>query len=265
MLTDVPSAGRNNVKVLFLGQCLQYEYKDVDRASTYVTLASSGLAARFPQVSLQLDRKHLYHPYGLRAILRHRLRFARPDIAVISVVGTFAANPTRVNLLYEIAPELVDTIRSFAQKVEAGRSPGPVEAKTRLDGLMSWHPPLGLDEYERLVREGVEICQAKGTRVVLLGPGRFNEDTTETYAIASPELWSSVNDMVGRVSRSMGVAAVDVFGRMHELGGEVFLPNNIRWSRLGHQVVARELEHVLAGEVAALVGSTPLVANATAT
>lgn len=252
MAAQIEASRHGRAKILFLGQCLQYGYQDVDSASTYFALAASALAERFPAVALRFDRKHLYHPKGLRAILKHRLRFARPDVVVVSVVGTFAANPTRVSLLYELAPELVDTLRNFAQNVERGRRDGPVNARTRLDGLMAWHPPLGLDEYERIVREGVDLCRAAGCRVVLLGPGRFNEDTSETYAIATPGLWSEVNDMVRRVAASTGSAAVDVFGSLQEHGGEIFLPNNIRWSRAGHRVVARELEHALAGEIAAL-------------
>jgi hypothetical protein len=56
--------------------------------------------------------------------------------------------------------------------------------------------------------------------------------------------------MVRRVSATLDVPVVDVMGSLGEFGGEVFIPNNIRWSRFGHQVVARELERVLAGEIA---------------
>src|SRR3954452_9634915 len=78
------------VRILFLGQCLQYGYQGVDKSSTFVALAADGLSARFHGLRIQLDLKHLYHPRGLRAILRHRLGLYRPDIVVISVVGTFA-------------------------------------------------------------------------------------------------------------------------------------------------------------------------------
>lgn len=241
------------VRILFLGQCLQYGYEDVDETSTFVAVAATNLAARFPGLRVQLDRKHLYHPKGLRAILRHRLWLSKPDIVVISVVGTFAATPTRVNMLYEIAPEVVDTARSFLQKVEAKRSGrGGVHAHTPLDEFIAWQPPIALDEYERLVREGVEMCQDAPCQAVLLGPGRFNEDTTDTYAGLSPDLWYRVNEMVRGLGRSMDVPAIDTLGALSQHGGEVFLRNNIRWSRIGHQVVAREVESVLASQIAAL-------------
>ena len=250
--------GRRRVRVLFLGQCLQYGYEDVDRASTFVALAASRLSARFPSLSVHLDLKHLYHPRGLRAILQHRLWLSKPDIAVIGVVGTFAAAPTRVSLLYEIAPEVVDTARSFLQKIEArGRSGGAIRAQTPLDGLFAWHPPIALDEYERLVGEGVELCQSAGCRAVLLGPGRFNEDTSEDSSGLSPKLWCEVNEMVRRLGKSMSVPTIDALGALSEHGGEVFLPGNIRWSRTGHEVVAREVESVLAAEVlATAIGSS---------
>jgi hypothetical protein len=239
------------VRILFLGQCLQYGYQDVDEASTFVSLAAAGLSARYPGLRVELDRKHLYHPKGLRAILRHRLRFRRPDIVVISVVGTFAAAPTRVNMIYELAPEIVDTARSFLQKIEAKRG-ADVSPHTSLDGFIAWHPPLGLEEYERLVREGVDLCKADGCRAVLLGPGRFNEDTTDNTPGLTPDLWVRVNALVHRLARSADVPAVDVWSALSEHGGEVFLPNNIRWSRAGHRVVAGEVERVLAAEIAAL-------------
>jgi hypothetical protein len=241
------------VRILFLGQCLQYGYEDVDRASTFVALAAAGLGERFPAHDLRRDLKHLYHPRGLRAILRHRLWLSKPDIVVISVVGSFAAAPTRVNLLYEIAPEVVDTARSFLQKLEARRrGRAVVEASTSLDEFIAWHPPIALDEYEALVREGVEMCQSAGCDAVLLGPGRFNEDTTDGTAGLAPDLWFRVNEMVRRIGRSLDVTAIDTLGALSQHGGEVFLPNNIRWSRFGHRVVAHEVESVLASRVAAL-------------
>jgi hypothetical protein len=179
-----------SAKILFLGQCLQYGYQDLDRSSTFVALAISHLEAQFPQLELQPDLKQLYHPKGLKAILRHRLLLSRPDIVVISVIGSFAAVYTRVNLLYEIAPEIVDTARSFLQKIEAKRSSTGdlVKSNTPIDKLFALHPPIALDEYERLIREGIELCQTSACRVVLMGPGRFNEDTKDNYAIPSPSL-----------------------------------------------------------------------------
>ncbi len=195
----------------------------------------------------------------MKPILKHRLLFSRPDIVVISVVATFAAAYTRVNLIYEIAPEVVNTARSFLQKLEARRAgrADNVMADTPLDKFLSWQPPLALDEYERLVKEGIELCKASDCRVVLIGPGRFNEDATMAgYTIPSPALWSSVNDMVRRLSKAQGVSMIDCLGALSDHGGEVFLPNNIRYSSFGHRVVAREVEQTLASEIISSMGLT---------
>jgi hypothetical protein len=252
------SQGRR-IKILFLGQCLNYGYEGVDKSATFVSLAISNLAGRFPHLKLQLDRKHLYHPRGLKAILKHRLLLAPPDIAVISVSGIFTAKYTRVNTIYEMAPEVMDTVRSFVQKIEARRNKTApyVNPEISLDRFSTLHPPLALEEYERIIKEGVEICKAKGCRVVLVGPGRFNEDTKERYAIPEPGLWSSVNSMVLRLSKAMKVSAVDTVGLLSEYSGEVFLPRNIRWSEFGHRVVAREVESALASQIISLAPPHP--------
>jgi len=251
--TAVRSQG-GKIKILFLGQCLNYGYEGVDKSSTFVSLAISNLAARFPHLKLQLDRKHLYHPRGLKSILKHRLLLAPPDIAVISVSGIFTAKHTRVNTIYEMAPEVMDTVRSFVQKIEARRNKTApyVNPEISLDRFSTLHPPLPLDEYERIVKEGVEICQARECRVVLVGPGRFNEDTVERYAIPDPGLWPSVNRMVLKLSKSMNVSAVDTVGLLSEHSGEVFLPQNIRWSEFGHRLVAGEVERALASQIISL-------------
>src|SRR5215467_5139775 len=88
------------VKILFLGQCLIYGYEGVDHSSTFLNEAVSNLATRFPNLDITLIRKHLYHPKGLKAILKHRFLLSQPDVVVISVIATFAVQPVRVNLLY---------------------------------------------------------------------------------------------------------------------------------------------------------------------
>jgi hypothetical protein len=242
------------VRILSLGQCLIYGYDGVDHASTFVNHAVAKLATRFADHDITLVRKHLYHPNGLKAILRHRFLFSQPDIVVISVIASFAVQRVRVNLLYEMAPEIVDTARSFMRKIEAratGHNGAPKQ-QTAIDRFAAWHPPIALAEYERLVEEGVDICQSGGARVVLLGPGRFNEDIEADFSVPRSEvpiLFASVNEMVRRVSKRKGAQVVDAQGALCERGGEVFLPQNIRWSRLGHDLVARELENVLASEI----------------
>ncbi|MEN3332161.1 MAG: hypothetical protein V7641_1526 [Blastocatellia bacterium] len=257
---QIINSQRKSLKVLFLGQCMQYGYIGVDKSSTYISLAVSNLAARFPQLKLRLDLKHLYHPKGLNAILKHRLFISRPDIVVIGVPGIFAVTYTRVNLIYEIAPEVVDTARSFLQKIEAkvaGRG-NFVKSETPIDKLFAWHAPLALEEYERLIREGIELCQAAGCQVILLGPGRFNEDNQDNFTIQSAALWSSVNAMVAGLSKSTGVPMIDSMGALSDYGGEVFMPNNIRWSPFGHQIVAREVEQVLASNIISFLNTSPI-------
>jgi len=212
------------------------------------------LRLRFPDLSFKFDLKYLYHPSGLKAILKHRLLLSRPDVALINLPALYAATAWRVNLVYEMAPELVDTARSFMQKVEAKikGSRGPQQA-TMLDKTFAIRHPISIGEYEGLVQEAVQDCKrASSCRIVLMGPGRFNEDSVEDYVVHSPELWSSVNQMVLRVGKRLDVAVINAQEALAEYGGEVFTPNNHRWSEYGHEVIAREVESALASQVTEL-------------
>jgi hypothetical protein len=243
-----------SIKVLFLGQCLQYGYANVSKSATYADLAASMLRVRFPGLRFEFDFKYLYHPSGLKTILKHRLLLSRPDVALINLPAMYAATAWRVNLVYEMAPELVDTARSFMQKIEAKikGSSGPQQA-TMLDKAFAIRRPISIDEYESLVQEAVENCKrASSCRIVLMGPGRFNEDTSEDYAVHSPELWASVNQMVLRVGERLDVPVINAQEALAEYGGEVFTPNNHRWSEYGHEVIAREVESALASQVTEL-------------
>ncbi len=243
-----------SIKVLFLGQCLQYGYANVRKSATFAELAASMLRVRFPGLSFKFDFKYLYHPSGLKNILKHRLLRSRPDVALINLPALYAATAWRVNLVYEMAPELVDTARSFMQTIEAKiRGSNEPQQATMLDKAFAIRRPISIDEYEGLVREAVEDCKrASSCRIVLMGPGRFNEDSVEDYAVHSPELWSSVNQMVLRVGKSLDLAVINAQEALAEYGGEVFTPNNHRWSEYGHEVIAREVESALASHVAEL-------------
>ena len=243
-----------NIKVLFLGQCLQYGYANVRKSATFADLAASMLRVRFPGVRFNFDYKFLYHPVGLKAILKHRLLLSRPDVVLINLPAMYAARPWRVNLIYEMAPELVDTARSFMQTIEARvRGSNQLQQTTKLDNAFSVRRPISIDEYERLIEQAVEECKrASSCRIVLMGPGRFNEDTIEDYEVHSPELWSSVNEMVMRVGKRLGVAVINAQAALSEYGPEVFTPGNHRWSEYGHEVIAREVEAALASQVADL-------------
>ena len=244
----------SSIKVLFLGQCLQYGYANVSKSATYANLAASMLRVRFPGLCFEFDFKYLYHPSGLKAILKHRMLLSRPDVTLINLPALYAATAWRVNLVYEMAPELVDTARSFMRKVEAKikGSSGPQQA-TMLDKAFAIRNPISLGEYESLVQEAVQDCKrASSCRIVLMGPGRFNEDSAENYVLHSPELWSSVNQMVLRVGKRLDVAVINAQEALAEYGGEVFTPNNHRWSEYGHEVIAREVESALAYQVTEL-------------
>jgi hypothetical protein len=244
----------NQVKVIFLGQCLQYGYRHVESASTYPRLAMKMLKARFPGVNFKYDLKYLYHPRGLKAILKRRLLLTRPDIVVIGLPAMFAATHWRVNMIYEIAPEIVDTARAFMQKIDARRgheAAGPAEAL--LNKTFAVHAPLALNEYERLVEEAILSSRSSSDcRFVLMGPGRFNEDTNEDYPIHSPELWASVNQMILGLGKRLGVPVINSHEALEDYGSEVYNPNNHRWSPYGHEVMAREVETVLTSQIKAL-------------
>ncbi len=253
MNTNQARGTGNTVKILFLGQCLQYGYAGVSRYATYPSVAASILTAQFPDLCFKFDVKYLYHATGLKALLRHRLLLTKPDIAVINLPAMFAATAWRVNRIYEIAPELVDTARSFMRKVEAkvkGLDPKAPKRDTLLDRAFAWHPPLHIEEYERLVADALlHARQIDECRVILMGPGGFNEDTTEDYEVHSLELWSSVNEMVRRVGERVNAPVIDVQGILAEHGGEVFINQNHRFSEHGHAIVGREVASVLAGEI----------------
>src|ERR1700759_5391796 len=109
--------GFKTVKVLFMGQCLNYGYAGVPRAMTFNHVAASLLRARFPHIPFAFRSKFLYHPRGLNALLTHRMAFSRPDLLIIGLPAIYAATSWRVNRVYEMAPEIVDTARSFLQKL----------------------------------------------------------------------------------------------------------------------------------------------------
>lgn len=233
----------NRVKVLFLGQCLNYGYESVGRSDTFPVVTTSMLKVRFPAVKFEFDYKYFHHPSGLKSLLRHRLLISRPDIAVIGVPAMFAARPWRVSLLYQVAPEIVDTARSFLQRLDRSD-------ETIVDRMLSLHPPLALDKYQALIEDGVNYCRnVSHCRPVLMGPGRFNDDTIENYPVHSPELWAAVNQMVKELGERLNVPVIDAQEALDGYGGEIFIPNNHRWSKYGHEVVAREVETILTGEL----------------
>ena len=225
----------------------------------------SMLKTRFPGLSFKYANKYLHHPTGLKPHLRRRLLLTKPDIVILSLPAIFASTPWRVSLLYQIAPEVIDTARSLRQKIEArlmemhrGSAPAKMaEIKAALYPSVV-HPPLSIAEYERLIEEGIAICRSmRSCRVVLVGPGRFNEDTVEKHPVNTPELWAAVNEMILRVGRRTGAGVINAQEALAEHDGEVFLPGNHRFSTYGHEVVAREVEAVLASQIMMLRHENP--------
>jgi len=249
---NLENGSRSNIKILFLGQCLQYGYARVSSTETFARVSASMLRSRFPGLSFKFDLKFLYHPLGLKPILKHRMQFSPPDVALINLPAMFAATSWRVNRIYEMAPELVDTARSFLQKLETTMkgTEHPVKSSTLLDKAFAVRPPMSIDEYEKVVRDAIEESQKiDSCRFVLMGPGRFNEDTIENYPLHSPELWRSVNEMVLRLGKQLNVSVINSQEALEEYGNEVFTPQNHRWSVYGHEVIAREVESVVSSQV----------------
>jgi hypothetical protein len=246
------------MKMLFLGQCLQLGYEGVPPPATYPHLAHAALSTRFPDLNFIFDVRLLGHPTGLKALLRYRLAAFKPDVVVISTLAAFAATEWRSGILYAIAPEIALRARLFLQNLDAKFRRGPLFAKLldQTQGLRPeiTHPPLQIDEYERLLEDGINQCrQTSACRVVLMGPGGFNEDTRNDFRLQSPELWSSVNQMVLRLGERLDVPVINAQEALHEYGGEVYLPDDHRFSLYGQAVVAREVEAVLAAQVALLL------------
>lgn len=250
---------RKVIKILSLGQCLNYGYDGVPISATYNNIAELMLKIRFPQITFLFDNKYLYHPMGLRALLAHRMRLSRPDVVMIGLPASYAARSWRVNRVYEIAPEVVDTARSFLQKISAKiNNTTTLPRTTPLDNLFTKHAPLKLDEYENKIEDAVKYCLANSCRVILMGPGRFNEDSNENLEINSPALWSAVNRMVKQVGQRFNISVIDAQEALSEFGGEIFLPNNHRWNCYGHEIVAKEVEAILASEISTIYGTQQL-------
>jgi len=253
---------KRKIKVLFLGQCLQFGYDGVPAPATYTSLARAALSTRFPELDFRFGLRMLFHPKGIKSLLRYRLAAFKPDIVVITALATFTATPWRTGVLYEIAPEIVITARAFVQRLDArfrsGMAFGHLLDRT-LDKTLSLRPhitrpPLELDEYERLLEDGINQCRrAKSRRVVLMGPGGFNEDSKVDLALQSPKLWSSVNQMVLRLGKRLEAPVINAHEALHEFSGEMYLPNEHRFSLRGQGVVAREVEAVLADQVIGLL------------
>ena len=165
----------------------------------------------------------------------------------------FASGPCRVNLVYLMAPDLVFTAHAFVQQIARRIRSDSVLARlfAKRSALLpsSILPPVTCEDYERVIEDAVDLCQRTSTcRMVLIGPGGFNEDAADTIG-QSPDLCSSINEMILRVGERHGLPVINAFEVLAEEGGSVFLPRDYRWSAHGHHVVAREIESVLSSWV----------------
>jgi hypothetical protein len=260
-MQSLQSPGSGTVKLLFLGQCTQLGYTinghTVTKGETFPQLARRLLVARYPALHFEVVTEQMSDPVGLVPLLRASLPRYRPDILVLSLAAAYAVGRRQISYLHAFAPELVQAATPFMRRVQAS-----VASSARLSHLFlkksallpgATLPPLGLDEYERLIVEVVEYArQASDARVILMGPGRFNEDTRDHYARrSSPEHLAAVNRMVFAVGERFGLPVIDTQGALGEGGSAAFLPDAIHWSRYGQELVAREVEAVIAAQVAA--------------
>jgi hypothetical protein len=242
------------LKILFLGQCIAAGY-NVGSSNAYPILTKAMLSTRFPTLTFEIDFRPLLHPSGLKPLLKASLSL-KPDIIFLSLPAIFAATPFRVNSLYLLSPDIMNVARSFVQKLESA-----VRTDSRLAKLLNKksalmptvvRPAVGVDDYERLIEDAVISCQKLSEcRIVLMGPGGFNEDTKDGDEL-TPELFKSINEMIIKLGARLGVAIMNANDMMAEQDGRVFLRDNQKWSEEGHKIMAQELTSILTSEIVKL-------------
>ena len=128
------------------------------------------LRTRFPGLDFKFDQKYLYHPRGLKAILKHRLRFSPPNVAVISVPAMYAARSWRGKHGLRNGSGSRGHARAFLQKIEQqspAAIPGHPGRPPSCDGRARSTGPFRLMRYERLLQEALEYCrQTSACRLV---------------------------------------------------------------------------------------------------
>jgi hypothetical protein len=241
----------NKIKILFLGQCIAAGFS-VGASNAYPNLTKAMLHMRFPALDFEIDFKPLLHPSGLKPLMKASLAL-KPDIIFLSLPAIFAAIPFRVNSLYLLSPDVMNLARTFVRKIESsvGKSSKFAKLFEKKSALMPTlvRPALPVDDYGRLIEEAVLFCQqTSDCRLVLMGPGGFNEDTGDDDGL-TPELFQTLNEKIIHLGRQLNVAVVNANDTMAEQDGSVFLRDNQRWSAAGHQIMAQELTDVLASEI----------------
>ncbi len=238
-------------KILVLGQCISVG-EGIVKESSYPQLVGQMLGLRFPMLSFQVELLPLLHPMGLKALVKSCLA-ERPDVMLLSLPAVFASIPYRVNHIYLQAPDVMRVARKFVSLIESRVQKDSTLAKLfgkrhalRMTSVIA---PLSIAEYERLIEEAVEYCRTvSDCRVVLLGPGGFNEDT-KIDDLESPEFCEDVNRMILRLGKKLNVATINAHEVTTSLGGKIFQNGNHRWNQDGHEIMAREIESVLARQI----------------
>jgi len=253
---------RNSFKILVLGQCIAGSV-GIDEKASYPELTRRFLSLRFPSLSFQVSVAPLLHPTGLQSLINSCLS-SQPDVILISLPAIFASIPYHANHIYLQAPEVMQVARRFVRLVESKIRGDSALAKlfSKRSALMptSVIAPLSVNEYERLVAEAIVSCQsASDCRLILLGPGGFNEDT-EIPDLKSPELCSEVNRMILRVGEKFGIPVINAHDWAAGQGGKVFQRGNHRWNETTHEMMAREIESVIAAQLRALQPNGPAIA-----
>jgi hypothetical protein len=213
------------------------------------------LHKRFPALDFEIDFRPLLHPSGLKALMKASLTL-KPDIIFISLPAIFAAIPFRVNSLYLLSPDVMNLARTFLRKIESsvGRDSKFAKLFEKKSALMPTmvRPALQVNDYERLIEEAVLFCQqTSDCKLVLMGPGGFNEDTRDDDAL-TPELFQTLNEKIISLGKRLNVAVVNANDAMAAQDGSVFLRDNQKWSAAGHQIMAQELTSVLTSEIVKL-------------
>jgi hypothetical protein len=255
-------SGKNKkaIRIQFLGQCIALGGSGVELPSAYPNLIKPLLEAEFPGVSFQIGLKQLAHPLGLKPLARASLLLFRPDVMIISLPGVFVSAPRPVNLVEMIAPELLFTARSFLLKMRSRiRSDATLwklyhKSPTLLPRAV--YPPLAVESYLRSVEDALRYCQeADNCRVVLMGPGGFNEDAKDDW-LPTPGAYNAVNEMVVQMGQQFGLPVINATEIMAAHDGAVYQPNSSLWSECGHSVMAREIGYVIADQIRVINGSS---------
>lgn len=252
-----------HIKILFLGQCIATG-AGVRIEHSYPMLIQQQLRLHYPGINFQIVVQPLRHPQGLAALLKTFLR-EQPDLLFLSLPGLFASLPSRVNLLYHQAPDVIPLARAFLQKLQE-RSKHDSLLRRLLGVRSKWIPwkivpPLSLSAYEETVREALVYCQTHSAcRVLVMGPGGFNE-YSEDGNQTSPELATALNQMLLRVTQEMKMAFINAHELMAEQTSDVYLTASHRWSEQGHAIVARAMESIIAAEITKAAGAEKLTSS----